>query len=215
MNQEIRATKKAQFKTIQYNNKRYIIDVASNKGWLASVFTWPKKKNAYLLVENDKNRAILEKRSVDSDLAIGLALIIVSIGGFSSRKYLNVFNTNLSDLFSVVLLISSAIVVFLSYFFAIRKNQQGLKQLIGKESINIQIRSSSLDMVNYYIKNILIFLVLLCLVIFSCTMFILYHYLIFYFMAILFLLVCLYAGIATMRLPKIYDIVIKADRYKG
>ncbi|MHC5251157.1 DUF443 family protein [Listeria kieliensis] len=211
MNQEIRATKKAQFKTIQYNNKRYIIDVASNKGWLASVFTWSKKKNAYLLVENDKNRAILEKRSVDSDLAIGLALIIVSIGGFSSRKYLNVFNTNLSDLFSVVLLISSAIVVFLSYFFAIRKNQQGLKQLIGKESINIQIRSSSLDMVNYYIKNILIFLVLLCLVIFSCTMFILYHYLIFYFMAILFLLVCLYAGIATMRLPKIYDIVIKAD----
>ncbi|WP_088815740.1 MULTISPECIES: DUF443 family protein [Listeria] len=212
MNQEIKGTKNTQFKIIQYNNKQYIIDMASKKGWLASVFTWSRKKNAYLLIAEDKSKAILEKRPVDSSLVTGIVLSVVAIGGFSSRKYVNALDTNLSSLFSIILLTVSALLIFLSYFFVIKRNQQILKQLVGSETINIQIKSSSFDAFLFYMKNILIFLILTFFVVFGCIMFILYHSLIFYFIFIFFLLVCLYTGIGTMRLPKVYSIVVTESK---
>ncbi len=211
MNQEIRATKKTQFKTIQYNNKRYVIDVASNKGWLFSIFTWYRKKEAYLLNENDDNRDFLEKKEINSNVANGIIVSVVVIGGLFLRRYINAFDTNLSSLFAAILLLFSGLLIFLGYALVVRSNKKKLHRLAGEEKITIKIRPSSKVALSYHIGNFLICLLFMFSVIFGFVMFIIYHSLIPYFNFIVFFWFFLYLGIVTMRLPKIYDIVIKAD----
>ncbi|MHC5251155.1 DUF443 family protein [Listeria kieliensis] len=208
MNQEIRATKKTQFKTMQYNNKRYVIDVASNKSWLFSIFTWYRKKEAYLLSENDDNRNFLERKEINSNVANGIIMSVVVIGGLFLRRYINAFDTNLSSLFAAILLLFSGLLIFLGYALVVRSNKKILYRLAGKNKITIKIRSSSKVALSYHIKNLLLCFFFLFFIIFGFSMFIIYHSLLFYFAFILGYWFFLYLGIATMRLPKLYEIEV-------
>ncbi|MHC5251156.1 DUF443 family protein [Listeria kieliensis] len=212
MNQKITNTKKTQFKIIQYKNQEYIVDMASNKGWLCSTFTWIKSKRAYSIsAENQGLENIRQKdTSVGMNLLwkVGIPVFAGVLGLYLSRfNIIDRLGTGMPNVLAIFILVITAGIIFYLYGQNVKRNSKRIIRMAGNKELTVQLKPDKGELIPYISKCILGIIFMLFLLGVAIVTFIFYHSLFFYFFFILIFWLTMFTGIGVSLIPRKYTII--------